>query len=136
MAFNLYLFLAVFSGVLAALSAIFAKKLVKHNHPYTIMFYYFLMATVATGCFISWPKLNVMQWMLLIGIGLVGALYQEFFIRALQFANVKIVTSLMYVSLIFSIVISWLFWQQVPSLFMWFGILMISAGSIITIRSQ
>jgi drug/metabolite transporter (DMT)-like permease len=127
--------IALSGGLFAAISILGIHELGKFDHPYTIMFYYFVLSTIITGFMVifSWKTPDLRTLCYLFGVGIAGALCQECSVRALVHAPAKIVAPLMYSSIIFSGLFDWIFWKHIPSLLSIFGIFIICIGGSLTI---
>ena len=132
--FNPKAIYAMYGGFFAAVSLIAMREQTKRDNIYLCLFYYFLFATIASGSVMIFdfvmPDPYVL--LLLLGVGITGVSYQECLIRATEIAPAKIVGSLMYTSLIFSFLFSWLFFSEIPDMFTIIGVLIICLGGILT----
>jgi drug/metabolite transporter (DMT)-like permease len=127
--------IALLSGIFAAASILGIHKLSQFEHPYTIMFYYTTMALIVSASlmFFGWHTPTGKVWWWLLGVGVAGALYQEFLTRALSWAPARIPSSLMYLSVIFSSIFGLLIWNQMPNYLSWVGIALVCLGNVLVI---
>lgn len=133
--FNPMALLALLAGLIVAIIMIILRRLSKYDKHYVIMFYYFLFISIASGLIsiFNWQKPDFYTIILLLGVGVFGTIYQIFLIKAAAHAPAKITSSLLYSSLIFSIIFDWLFWHDIPDLLAWIGIILVCFSSILTI---
>jgi drug/metabolite transporter (DMT)-like permease len=127
--------LAFLSGILSAITLLLLRKQSKFDEHYVCMFYYFFIAFLASSVYalFTWITPDFYTFLLLIGVGVFGSFYQDFLIRASAYASPKITSSLLYSTLIFSIVFDWLFFQSIPRFYTWIGIVLVIFSSIMTI---
>ncbi|NGX55792.1 MAG: Riboflavin transporter [Candidatus Anoxychlamydiales bacterium] len=129
---------ALLSGFIASISFIYIRKISKLDHHHTSMFYYFSFAFFASSVLVlfNFQSIDFKILLLLIGIGISGTLYQEFFIRATVYASVKFNSSLLYSSIIFSAFFGFIFFKNIPDLITFLGMSLIVIGGILTIQSS
>ncbi|KPJ67432.1 MAG: hypothetical protein AMJ43_04010 [Coxiella sp. DG_40] len=133
--FNPAALFALISGLLAAISIFIVRMLSKENDVYSIMFHYFLIALIISSL------ISVFHWQLpsphillvLCAIGVFGTIYQELTIRALACSPATLVSSLMYLNVVFSGFFGWLFWHEMPNLLDIIGIILVCCGAMLTI---
>jgi len=127
--------MALLGGLVAAMSFMMLRANSKRDHPYTSMLYYFPLAFIITGLMsgFQWKTPDFKTLMFLVGVGVFGTLYQEFLIRASQYASAKIISSLMYVSIIFSGLFGILIWGDIPNLMDLVGIIFVCCGGLLTV---
>jgi drug/metabolite transporter (DMT)-like permease len=133
--FNPASLIALASGIAVAITILTVRILSIHDHPHTCMFYYFSLAFLMGGIIsiFHWETPDLHTVMLLLLVGVFGTSYQEFLIRASQHAQARIVSTLMYTSVIFSGLLGWQIWGEIPDLLSWIGIILVCTGSIFTI---
>ncbi len=139
--FDLYSLLALFSGLTISVSLILTRKLAKYDRHFVCMFYMFFITFLVSGTYalFTWKTPDLETFLLLIGVGVFGSFYQDFMIRASAYAPSKIISSLLYSTLIFSIFFDWLFFKNIPNIVTWVGIILVVSSSILTVygaRSQ
>ena len=133
--FNAGSLIALSSGLFAAISLLGIHELGKRDHAYTIMFYYFSISFVialAVAIF-NWQTPDKQALLLLFAVGGVSTLCQECSIRALILAPAKIVAPLMYSAIVFSGLLDWIFWKNIPDLISIFGAFLICGSSILIV---
>jgi len=135
--FNVYSLYALAAGLTGALVIVQLKLIGKHDDPQTTMLYYFTIA------FIFSALLSIRYWVtpdmhtifLLLMVGVTGTIYQAFLIRASWHTSAIAVGSSLYMAVIFSGIIDWLVWHDVPSLVSVIGMLLVFLSSYFVLRS-
>jgi drug/metabolite transporter (DMT)-like permease len=80
---------------------------------------------------------DMIGWLLLVSIGLIGGVGQIAFTAALRWAPVSVVVTMDYISLLWSTIFGWLVWHHVPSAATWIGApIIIGSGLYIALREQ
>ena len=101
-----------------------------------LLFWYFFIASIIAGlaALFSWKTPdNGRLWLLLLGIGIFGTTYQVFATLSYTKAPVRLMAPFMFLATIFGGLFDWLFWQQAPSLMTFIGMILVIAGTTITI---
>jgi drug/metabolite transporter (DMT)-like permease len=111
-------------AVLTASSAIFAaiayfclRLLTRDHQSNQLLFDYFCISVICMTPLIIyyWKTPDLKQCLLLLGVGLSGAVYQIFLTHAIKLTKVRIISPLMLSGAVFGGIIDWLCWGQVPS---------------------
>ncbi|CAL7964339.1 S-adenosylmethionine uptake transporter [Gammaproteobacteria bacterium] len=133
--FNPMMLVALVAGFASAVSFLGVHELAKDDSHYTIMLYYFPLTFVLSGVFsiFNWRTPDLITMLVLIMIGIVATAYQELLTRALLCASPKIVSPILYLSVVFSGFLGWLFWGYVPDLFFLLGIILVILGCVFSI---
>ena len=133
--FNPISLVVLLAGFILAFVMIILRRLSKYDKHYVIIFYNFLFISIISGliAIFTWQKLDFHTLILLLAVGFFGTFYQYFLVKAAAFAPAKITTSLLYSSLIFSMLFDWLFFKNIPNVFSWIGIFLVCFSSILTI---
>jgi len=126
--------IALSAALFSAIALVSVNKLSGHNQPDTILFYYFLIGSVATLPFAiaQWNMPTPQEWWLLVGIGLFMALAQLLIILAYQHATASQIAPFNYSVVIFSGLIGWIVWHNELDLLSMLGILLVCAGGILS----
>lgn len=132
---NFHSLIALSSGLFAALSLLGVHEIAKKDGVYTIMLYYFSLSFILSAfiAIFDWKTPDLHTLLLLLGVGVFGALCQECAIRALAHAPAKIVAPFTYSAIIFSGFFDWLFWGKIPGIFSFIGLVLIATGSVFTV---
>lgn len=127
------------SAVLAALAQVFVKSMSGRETTAAIVFYFSLTATVLSLLTIpfGWVVPSGVEWVWLIGAGLVGGVGQILLTSAYRFADAGVVAPFNYVSMLWSIIIGYFWFAEVPTWPMLAGsALIIAAGVVIVLRER
>jgi drug/metabolite transporter (DMT)-like permease len=127
--------IALSAAVFSAIALVTVNTLSRTDRPDTILFYYFLIASVATAPFaaLEWKTPSLEEWGLLIGVGVFMALAQLLIILAYQHATASQIAPFNYSVVIFSGLIGWIVWRNALDTMAVLGILLVSAGGILSI---
>jgi drug/metabolite transporter (DMT)-like permease len=134
--FNSKSLIALGAGFAGALAIMTIRIISKYDLPHTSMFYYFPLAFIMSAIvsIFNWQTPDLDTLILLLCVGIFGTFYQEFLIRASQYAASKIISSLLYTSIVFSGFLGLIFFGEAPSLISVFGIVFVCLGSLLTIK--
>ena len=127
--------IALFSGVFAGVSLLFVRETIKEDNEITCLFY-FLMIAVVISLFlaiINWKTPNLHDFILLMAIAIVGSFYQLFILKTSFYAPAKIVSSVLYFSILFSGLLGIFLLHEIPDIFTWIGMALITSGSVSTL---
>ena len=131
--------MVMMASMLRALVQIHIRQLVKTEHTAAIVFYFSLTATLLSLLTIpfGWVMPNLWQASLLILAGLIGGTAQIFLTSAYRFADASVIAPFDYASMLFAIIIGFVFFDEVPTQQMLIGAsLVIIAGIIIIARER
>jgi drug/metabolite transporter (DMT)-like permease len=121
------------AAIMVSLTSLQIRDLGRTESPISIVFWFSLVSMVPLGLllpfFISSTH-DMYQWLLLIGIGIVGGLGQLALTAALRFAPVSTVVVMDYFSLLTSTLLGWLIWKHLPASSTWFGAPIIIASGL------
>jgi drug/metabolite transporter (DMT)-like permease len=126
--------LALAAGVLQSLNMVSIRQLSHSEKTHTVMFYYFLICTLVTIPFVEWTQFSLMAWDAILAVGLTFALGQWAFVRAFHHGQASLLGPFCYSAVVYSVLLDWLLYKEVPDLLAWIGIALISAGGIWAIR--
>lgn len=124
------------SGLLSAVALVMVREISKSISTERVLFHYVVMGTILFSCFLPfenggpWP---LQTWLFLLGLGFSGALYQVFLTHALSLSPVRILSSLSYMSIIFSAILEWFIWQKRLDWIEMAGIFLVIAGGLTVI---
>ncbi|MEL6914748.1 MAG: DMT family transporter [Pseudomonadota bacterium] len=127
------------SAALAALAQVFVKGMSEQESTSAIVFYFSLTAGVLGLCTLPfgwvWPSLE--QAAYLVGAGLIGGLGQIFLTASYRFADAGALAPFTYTSMVWSIILGWLWFAEIPTAQMLLGsLIVIAAGAIIVWRER
>lgn len=128
--------LAVSAAVFSAIALVTVNCLSKTETSDQILFFYFLFSSLLAlpFAFATWRMLFEREWAYLIAIGFLMAAVQVFIILAYHYANAERIAPFNYSVVVFSGLIGWLVWKEMPGLLSGAGVLLVCAGGIITTR--
>ena len=125
---------AISAALFSAIALVSVNKLSGHNQPDTILFYYFLIGSIATLPFAvaQWSMPTTREWWLLVGVGVFMALAQLLIILAYEHATASQIAPFNYSVVIFSGIIGWIVWRNELDALSVLGILLVCAGGILS----
>lgn len=129
--------LALAAAVFSALALVATNKLSEDEPPMRILLYNFGISTVllVPVCFFAWKTPTAQQWLLLLGVGGFYALTQYLIILAYRHASAAQISPFNYTVVIFSGLLGWIFFGNVPDSVSLVGTLLICAGGILSIKA-
>ncbi len=129
--------LALLAGVFSALALVATNKLTETDPPTRILIYNFGFSTfLLLPLFIwAWKLLTIRQWLLLFGVGVFYAATQYLIILAYRYASATELSPFNYTVVIFSGLLGWWFFGNVPDATAVIGTILICAGGILSIRA-
>jgi len=145
--FYFALFTTPLTGVLVALGGAFMIALIsiqiadlnRTEKPLTIVFYFALFSAPLAALSLPFVATahDTQGWLLLLGIGLAGALGQLLLTAALRFGTVASVIVMDYSGLFWATLYGWLLFAMLPPASTWLGApLIVAAGLIIAWREH
>ena len=128
--------LALVAGMFSALALVATNKLADTEPPTRILVYNFGLSTVLLIplCISAWKPLTGRQWLLLLGVGVFYAITQYLIILAYRYASATELSPFNYTVVIFSGLLGWKFFGNVPDVTALVGTVLICAGGILSIR--
>lgn len=127
------------SATLAALAQIFVKSMTATEKTTAIVFWFSATAAVlslATVPF-GWVMPQGVEWLWLVGAGLIGALGQILVTSSYRYAEASLLAPFTYVSMIWALLIGYFAFSEVPTLAMLGGAgLVIASGVAIVLRER
>ncbi len=134
--FSLPALIALFAGGLAALAIVQLRLISKVSSTQQMLFYYFSVSTLVSGVIavIQWQApASLHVWLLLICIGIFGAGYQIFSTLAYVIAPVRLMSPLLFLTVVFGGCFDWLLWNNIPTILTIVGCVITILGAMITI---
>jgi len=127
------------SACLAALAQIFVKGMAGTESTTAIVFWFSMTATVLSLFTLPfgwvWPSQT--EFAFLVGAGLIGGLGQILLTSSYRFAEAGVLAPFSYVSMLWSVLIGWVWFSEVPTIQMLIGsAFVIAAGIIIVLRER
>lgn len=124
------------SAIFVAISIVEVRLIGSGSTPLQMIFYYQLMGALCAGfvALFQWQPISSQdQLWLLMGVACFGFIYQWGLTHALNRASVRIISPLLFLSVIYGVIIDWLFWDHIPGLVTIIGMALVMAGAIATI---
>lgn len=129
--------LALLSGLFGAIGFVTIRKMILSEKPITISFYYFAVCTVLFAILISlfytwqWPIGN--EWWAIIGMGVALPLMQHFLAKSTHYVPAARVIPYFYSTIIFSGLLGWWLWQEIPSWLSIIGMVLVVIGAVLSV---
>lgn len=138
-AHGLGVLIALTGAIMTALITIAVRDLGRTENAATIVFWFSLLSMIPLG--IALPFIYVPhgphEWLLLLGLGFLGAIVQMSLTGALRLAPVAVVIPMDYSSLLWSIACGWWFFGTMPAETTWIGApLIVASGLFIAWREH
>lgn len=131
--------IALGGAFMTALITIAIRDLGRTENAGTIVFWFSLLSMIPLGIalpFVFTPH-DLREWLLLLGLGFMGAVVQLSLTGALRLAPVSVVIPMDYSALLWSIACGWLFFGTLPAETTWIGApLIIVSGLFIAWREH
>ena len=108
------------------------KRLPATETPLTMLFFFGLFATVLSigPAIYSWQWPTVFEWLLLVGVGVLGALSQMFWIRAFRAGEASAVAPFDYLRLPMAATIGFVGFSELPTVWTFAGAAVIVASTL------
>jgi drug/metabolite transporter (DMT)-like permease len=128
--------LALASALFSAFALVCIHPLAKTESSERVLFYYFLISSLITLPFAltHWSAPTLHGWFYLFAIGASMALAQLLIYLAYEQAPAGQIAPFNYSVVVFSALMGWLLWQEVPNALSFFGILLVTAGGVISAK--
>ena len=131
--------MAVGGVIAASYTLILVKHLSTTESSTVIVFWYTLLAIPAAGIamFFVAKSHKPIVWLIMVGIGLFGAIGQVALAESLKFAPISLTAPIDYSNLLWSTAYGYLIWEYWPGASMWIGApIIIAAGLYVARRSE
>jgi drug/metabolite transporter (DMT)-like permease len=129
--------IALLAGLFSALALVATNRLAETEPPVRILIYNFGFSTLllVPVCIWAWKPLAGKDRLLLLGVGLFYALTQYLIIRAYRYASATELSPFNYTVVVFSGILGWWLFGNVPDAVAVLGTLLICAGGILSIEA-
>ena len=128
------------SGFFAAIAYLNIRHLGNLGEPdWRVVFYFTLISTIITSIwmlFNTFHPITPVNFLLLLGIGITATLAQLALTRAYRTGKILVVGTLAYSTVVFASLWGILIWGELLSLTSWFGIGLIVAGGLLSLRAS
>jgi drug/metabolite transporter (DMT)-like permease len=128
--------IATSAALFSAFALVAVNQLSRDEPVKRILFYYFLISSVATAPFalLFWKAPTLKEWLYLAGIGILMAVAQLLIILAYQHATATSIAPFNYCVVIFSGLIGWFVWKNEPTLLSLLGVVLLTAGGVLSTK--
>ncbi len=129
--------IALLAGAFSAVALVATNKLGETEPPSRILIYNFGLSTILLLplAVFAWTPLTAKQWLLIVGVGIFYAATQYFIVLAYRYASAAELSPFNYTVVIFSGLLGWWFFGNVPDTLAIVGTLLICAGGILSIEA-
>ncbi|MEL7343314.1 MAG: DMT family transporter [Pseudomonadota bacterium] len=127
------------SASAAALSQILIKSMAGKEHTAAIVFWFSLTAAVLSLMTVpfGWVWPTGWEWSMVLAMGLGGGLGQILITSSYRYADAGVIAPFTYVAMLWSIVIGYFFFNEIPTVQVLAGSgLIIAAGAVIVLRER
>ena len=127
--------IALCSGVFSAISIVIIRTLTKVLSILQILFYNFLLCTFMSALFLplNWVPISENTVILLGLLGVSGALYQYFSTMAFAKAPVRLISPIMFLSVVLGTIADFFLWGNIPDFLSFIGMGCIIMGGVVVI---
>ncbi len=129
----------LFSGLMVAIISLQIRDLGRTENPLATVFYFSLFSTAVLAPILPFviTHHNPMQWLMLIGIGVLGTGAQLLMTGSLRYGPVSSVVVMDYTALVWTTLYGWELFNQLPPASAWLGApLIVAASLVITLRTH
>ena len=130
--------LALAGAAAAGLVMVLIRILSRTEQAITILSYQAFLVGVCVALpaiyFWQWPTL--MEWVVLLGIGIVSYCAQMMNIHAYTWGEASVLASLDYIRILYAVFFGWLVFNTLPGPYTWIGSAVIVAASIYTVQRE
>jgi len=115
--------LALIAGLLAGVAYMSIRQLHKTEQTLTITFYFLLFVSLALlpFCLYGYTPPKNIHWVALIGSGIFGTIAQVFLTMAYRCGPANLMTPFTNAAVVFSFLLGWFFWGEIPDIYTLMG---------------
>lgn len=135
---NPFALLALFAGILSAITLVLMQKLKMTETTNRILFYYFIVGLIISGpaVILHWVPLTTSDWILLLGIGVFMYLTQFSITHAFAYGQAHSLAPFSYSTVVFSGLLGWMIWGHIPDWLSALGISLVILGGVCAIMLE
>lgn len=133
--FKWQIFYGLISGLGMGITFVSIRLLNKTEGPFLILFYYFLLSSLVMIPFLIWMwtplTWQLWIWFLLMGACMMGV--QTCAILSLREGPAAVLSPIMYLAIVFSLLLDWIFWHHIPNWIALLGALLVIIGGTLSL---
>ncbi len=136
--FSVWHLLAFISAVMVGCSMVSTRLLVYTETSTAVIFYYYVIATIASlplavksFCPAPWYV-----WFVLATTGVGLYLAMSFYTMSFRYAKPSVISPVSFFGVVFAGFWGWLFWNQVPVIWTYLGVLLVAVGAILILLQE
>lgn len=128
----------ILCGIFQGVSVVAIRKLSVVEPLARVLFCYFFISTLASSvnALPNWPTLDSRDFILLLGVGVCTYIGQKLITVSLHYADATTLAPICYISIVFSGLIGWLFWQEIPDKTTLIGMSLVISGCFFAILAN
>lgn len=132
------LFLPLGAALCYALALIYAKMLIKTESNLVILAYTYGSIAFASLLLLPmfWKAVAPHDFLIFLLMGSFGALGNFFYIKGCRYTPIHVLAPFDYTALIWASLLGFVIWHEVPTVWTWFGAILIVAGGLYILRKQ
>ncbi|MDF2826841.1 MAG: protein of unknown function transrane [Mycobacterium sp.] len=130
---------SAFAGAILLAVAMMSVRWLGATEPITrVLFYYFLLSTVLSVpiAVVDWEPIPSQALGWLIGLGFAQLSSQILIVLAYRYASAEKVGPFIYSVIVFTAVLDWIVWGQVPSATTYLGMVLVIGGGLVAVRAR
>lgn len=130
-----YFITGIGAATFAALAYNMVRKLKDTDHPLVVVFYFPLVATPIAGiyCLFNWVNPTLLEWGLLILVGIFTQIAQVYMTKSLQAENLATVSIVRYLTIIYAVIIGFIWFNEEYNYLTLIGIGLVVIGVILNV---
>ena len=133
--FSPIMLVAVAGGLLAAVVKVNLRKMGATEHPVTIVFYFALLSTLISllPALPRWQIPSLREYTLLLAIGFAASGGQLLLSRGFSYAPASVIGPIGFVSILYSALFGWIFWNETLNQYFLLGACLIIAAGVLLV---
>lgn len=133
---QLQLLIGISSAIASGVAYNSIRKLKLSEHPLVIIFYFPLITIPITGIYLiftGWTTPNLLEFIILLAIGLATQFAQYFMTKAYQLEDLSKVSSVQYIGIVFALILGFLLFNESYTMKSFIGIIIVFTGVVLNI---
>jgi len=133
---QLQLIIGISSAIASGVAYNSIRKLKLSEHPLVIIFYFPLITIPITGIYLiftGWTTPNLLEFIILLAIGLATQFAQYFMTKAYQLEDLSKVSSVQYIGIVFALILGFLLFNESYTMKSFIGIIIVFTGVVLNI---